>query len=202
MSTGTNQKESGFTLVEVVLALGLSLFTLSLLYSIYVRELQAQQVRENVLDAQQRARVVVDLLSRELLMAGYDPAGLNQDVDSANDFYGVSLGPNGLQIQADLDGNGLLNDSNETILFSHDPSTNTLRRNTGGGNQPFAEDIELFQVRLVDQRGNQTVVQPDVRAVELLVRARTTNPDPRYAENGGFRTVTLHERIVPRNLVP
>ncbi|MGE0475002.1 MAG: PilW family protein, partial [Nitrospirales bacterium] len=121
MGQATNKALAGYTLVEVVVALGLSLFTLSLLYFIYVKELKAQQIREDVLDAQQRARVVMDLLSRELLMAGYDPAGLNQDADPTNDFPGVSLNSTGLQIKADLNGNGLLNDPNETILFSHDP---------------------------------------------------------------------------------
>ncbi|MGD9853214.1 MAG: PilW family protein [Nitrospirales bacterium] len=202
MSQVIKKTSAGYTLVEVVVALGLSLFTLSLLYAIYVTELKAQQIREDVLDAQQRARVVVDLLSRELLMAGYDPAGLNHDADPTNDFPGVAVASTGLQIKADINGNGILSDPNETILFSHDPSTNTLRRNTGGGNQPFAEDIEVFQVSLLDREGNQTGVPTEVRAVQLIVTARTTKPDLKYAQNGGYRTVAFQERVVPRNLVP
>ena len=201
MNPRRNHTTGGYTLIEVVLALGLSLFTLSLLYAIYVRETQAQQVRENMLDAQQRARVVVDVMSRELLGAGYDPAGLNHDANPANDFWGVSLGATGLQLLADFNGNGLLNDANESIAFSLDSSSHILRRNTGGGNQPFAEDIESFQVRLLDQGGSQTVVPTEVRAVELTVTARTAKPDPLYAHNGGFRTVTLQERVTPRNLI-
>lgn len=201
MKTMAIQRDAGYTLVEVVLALGLSLFTLSLLYTIYVREIHAQQVRENILDAQQRARVVVDLISRELLMAGYDPAGVNHDANPANDFFGVKVGPNGLEIQSDLNGNGLLSEANETILFSYDSSAHILRRNTGGGNQPLAEDIELFQVRLLDKAGAQTNLPTEVRAVELIVTARTSHPDPRYAQNGGFRTVTFLERVVPRNSI-
>lgn len=202
MGQATNNTSAGYTLVEVVLALGLSLFTLSLLYTIYVTELKAQQIREDVLDAQQRARVVMDLLSRELLMAGYDPAGFNHDSDPTNDFPGVALGPTGLQIKADINGNGTLSDPNETIVYSHDPSTHTFRRNTGGGNQPFAEDIDLFQVTLLDREGNQTGVPTEVRAVQLLVTARTTKPDLKYPQNGGYRTVTFQERVIPRNLKP
>ena len=202
MCQEANRTSPGYTLLEVVVALGLSLFTLSLLYSIYVNELKAQQIREEVLDAQQRARVVMDLLSRELLMAGYDPAGLNQDADPSNDFPGVVLGPGGLQIKADINGNGSLSDPNETIVFFYDSPTRTLRRNTGGGNQPFAEDIELFQVGLLDGEGHQTLVPTEVRAVRLTITARTTRPDLAYTQNGGFRTVTFQERVVPRNLAP
>lgn len=190
----------GYTLVEVVVALGLSVFTLSLLYFIYVQELKAHQMREEVLDAQQRARIVMDLLSRELLMAGYDPAGLNQDSDPTNDFPGVNLASNGIQIKADLNGNGNLNDPNETIVFFYDSSTRTLRRNTGGGNQPFAEDIEFFEVDLLDREGRQTLTPREARAVRLTITARTTKPDLKYTKNGGFRSVTFQERVVPRNL--
>ena len=190
----------GYTLVEVVVALGLSVFTLSLLHFIYVQELKAHQMREEVLDAQQRARVVMDLLSRELLMAGYDPAGLNQDADPTNDFPGVTLASNGIQIKADLNGNGNLNDPNETIVFFYDSSTRTLRRNTGGGNQPFAEDIEFFEVDLLDREGRQTLIPREARAVRLTITARTTKPDLKYTKNRGFRSVTFQERVVPRNL--
>lgn len=200
MSQPANRSSAGFTLVEVVLTMGLSLLTLSLLYSIYVRELHAQQIREEVLDAQQRARVVVDLISRELLMAGYDPAGVNDDTNPANDFSGVWVDTMGLQIKADLSGNGLLTDPNESTTFSYDPVARVLRRNTGGGNQPLVEDLESFQVRLLDKVGSQAVLPQDVRAVELSVAARTTRPDPRYLANGGFRVVVLQGRVSPRNL--
>ncbi|MDX1412511.1 MAG: hypothetical protein R3351_10165 [Nitrospirales bacterium] len=202
MNRLTKQAVSGFTLVEVVLALGLSLLTLSVLYSIYVAELKAQLVREEILDAQQRARVVVDLVSRELFMAGFDPAGVNRDANPTNDFQGVGIDSKGLWVRADLNGNGITNDPNESITFSHDVPSRTLRRNTGGGNQPFAEDIELFQATLLDQQGHPTGIPSEVREVELIVTARTAASDPKFFKNEGFRTVTLQSRVTPRNLSP
>ena len=202
MNRDSNQVVSGYTLVEVVMALGLSLLTMSVLYSIYVTELRAQHVREDILDAQQRARVVVDLVSRELFMAGFDPAGVNRDASPDNDFQGVRLDSTGLHVKADLNGNGITGDPNESIIFSHDAQTRSLRRNTGGGNQPFAEDIESFQVTLLDQQGHPTEISSEAREVELRVTARTTVSDPKYSQNGGFRTLTLHSRVTPRNLSP
>lgn len=196
VSTGSSQ---GYTLIEVVVALALSLLTISAVYSIYVQELKAQHVRENVLDMQQQARVVVDLVSREILMAGYDPRGVNRDTDLTNDFDGITYDPGKLSIKADFNGNGLTSDPNESIVFVYDATAHMLRRNTGGGNQPFGEDIEAFVVDYFDHAGNSTSDSMAIRQVGITVTARTSKPDSQYAQNGGYRTVTLHSRITTRN---
>ena len=200
MSRRRIASREGFTLIEMVVALGLSLVTLTAIYSLYVSELKAQNVREDMLDMQQQARVVIDVVSRELLMAGYDPRGVNIDMDLSNDFLGMTYDPDRLIIKADLNGNGLIVDANESIMFLYDSKTYTLRRNTGGGNQPFGENIESFLVEYFDQGGNPTVDSASIQQVKITVTARTEDPDPKYLLNGGYRTVTLHSRLTPRNL--
>lgn len=195
----TCSSHQGYTLVEVMLALGLSLFTISAVYSLYVQELKSQSVRENVLAMQQQARVVVDLVSREILMAGYDPRGVNRDTDLTNDFDGITYDPGKLSIKADLNGNGITSDANESIVFVLDAPAHVLRRNTGGGNQPFGEDIESFVVDYLDQAGNPTSDSKAIRQVGITVTARTSKPDSQYTKNGGYRTVTFHSRITTRN---
>ncbi len=191
---------NGFTLIEMVVALALSLVTVSAVYGLYVSELKAQHVREDRLEMQQQARVVIDVMSRELLMAGYDPSGVNHDTNGNNDFYGITYDPSRLIIKADLNGNGLIADANESITFVYDGRTHTLRRNTGGGNQPFGENVESFFVEYFDEEGNPTVDSESIQQVQITVTARTEAPDPKYLSNGGYRTVTLQSRITPRNL--
>ena len=70
MLRGHIASREGFTLIEMVVALALSLVTVSAVYSLYVSELRAQNVREDRLEMQQQVRVVIDVVSRELLMAG------------------------------------------------------------------------------------------------------------------------------------
>ncbi len=200
MSSWRSTSCSGFTLIEMVIAFGLSLFTLSAIYVLYVNELQAQHVREDQLDMQQQARVVIDVISREVVMAGYDPMGVNIDDDPTNDFLPVTYDPTRLKIQADLSGNGVIADANESITFIHDSATHTLRRNTGGGNQPFGENIESFVVQYFDDEGNPTTESRRIRQVEFLITARTERPDPNFLSNDGYRTVMLRSRLTPRNL--
>lgn len=200
MSRWQTTSREGFTLIEMVVALGLSLVTVTGVYSLYVSELRAQNVREDRLEMQQQARVVIDVVSRELLMAGFDPRGVNKDVDRTNDFQGITYHPDRLTIKADLNGNGLIADPNESIIFVYDAKTHTLRRNTGGGNQPFGENIESFLVQYFDQEGKPTANSLAIRQVGITVTARTEKPDPKFSKNGGYRTVTLHSRLTPRNL--
>ena len=200
MSNFPKKTPNGFTLIEVVVAIGLSLVTISAVYSLYVKELKAQYIREDRLEMQQQARVVMDVMSREILMAGYDPRGVNQDVDLSNDFQGITYDPDRLMIKADLNGNGLIGDRNESITFIYDPKTYTLRRNTGGGNQPFGENIESFFVKYFDQEGNSAVDSSSIRQIQITVTARTEDPALSYEPNGGYRTVTLQSRLTPRNL--
>ena len=194
------QFPQGFTLIEMVVALALSLVTVSAVYALYVSELKAQHVREDRLEMQQQARVVIDVMSRELLMAGYDPSGVNHDTNANNDFLGITYDPVRLILKADLNGNGLIADANESITFMYDGRTHTLRRNTGGGNQPFGENIESFFVEYFDEEGNPTANSASIQQVQITVTARTEEADPKYLSNGGYRTVTLQSRIMPRNL--
>jgi type II secretory pathway component PulJ len=191
---------NGFSIVEMVIALGLSLVTVSAVYTLYVSELRAQLVREDKLDMQQQARVVIDVVSREILTAGYDPRSVNRDGDVTNDFLGITYDPSRLVIKADLNGNGLIADASESIVFVFDVGTHTLRRNTGGGNQPFGENIQSFFVEYFDQEGISTIDSTKIRQVKIIVTARTGGPDLKYVSNGGYRTVTLESRLTPRNL--
>lgn len=150
---------------------------------------------------QQNARAAMDLMTREIRMAGYDPMGVNRDGGSLNDFSGVAYHPAELHIASDLSGNGLPNDSNESIVFLHDASTLTLRRKVGnGGRQPVAEHIQSLAIQYFDEDSVPTTDSTHIRMVELTLTAQTEHTDPKYSKNNGFRTFALRSRVVPRNL--
>lgn len=195
-----NGDVGGFTLVEVILALALSTVTMGVIYHLYLSQVKNQAVRENILDMQQQARAALDLIIRELNMAGFDPRGVNRDAFTGNDFYGVTFDKDQLIVKSDLNGNGVPTDSNESIVYSYDPDTLTLRRNTGGGRQPLGENIEAFSVKYFDSEGNVTAHSENIRQVEVSITARTEKADPHYSNNEGYRKLTLQTRVTPRNL--
>ena len=195
----TNQR--GVTLTELLIALALGLFTIGAVYSVHLNQVKKQIVQEDVLAMQQTARAALDMMAREIRMAGYDPMGVNRDSVSSNDFHGLSYHPTELHVRADLNGNGVPTDSKESIVYLYDDSTSTLRRKVGkGGRQPMAEHIESFAVSYRDALGHPTTHAPSIRAVDVQITARAAHTDSQYPENEGYRTFTIRSRIVPRNL--
>ena len=198
----TNQR--GLTLTELLIALALGLFTIGAVYGVHLNQVKKQIVQEDVLAMQQTARAALDMMAREIRMAGYDPMGVNRDAASSNDFHGLSYHPTELHVRADLNGNGVLTgrkDRNEYIVYLYDDSKSELKRKVKNGSpQPVAEHIEAFTVSYRDALGHPTTHAPSIRAVDVQVTARTAHPDSQYPENEGYRTLTLRSRIVPRNL--
>ena len=193
--------QCGVTLVELLVTLALSLTTIAAIYTIHLVQLKQQRVQEDRMAMQQNVRAALDMMARELRLAGYDPSGLNTDKQSSNDFFGITYDPTVLRVQADLNGNGLLSDSNETIVYSYDASSLTLRRKVGkGGRQPVAEYIEGFTFQYLDTQGQPMTDSRRIRVVEVQLTGRSEHADSQYHKNDGYRTFTLRSRIAPRNL--
>lgn len=193
--------QRGVTLTELLIVLALGLFTIGAVYAVHLNQVKRQIVQEDVLAMQQTARAALDMIAREIRMAGYDPMGVNRDVDPSNDFHGLTGHPTELHIRADLNGNGRPTDSKESIVYLYDDSTSTLRRKVGRGRrQPVAEHIEAFTFSYRDAQGHPTTHAPSIRAVDVQVTARTAHADSQYPENEGYRTFALRSRVVPRNL--
>ena len=195
-------EQRGVTLTELMVALVMGLATVAAVYSVHLVQVKQRIIQEDVMAMQQNARAAMDLMTRELRMAGYDPRGVNRDEGSSNDFSGVGSHPTELHIASDLNGNGLLTDSNESIVFLHDASTFTLKRKVGnGGRQPVAEHIQSLGIQYFDERAIPTTDSKHIRMIELTLTAQTEHPDPSYSSNNGFRTFTLRSRVILRNLL-
>ncbi|RMH03351.1 MAG: prepilin-type N-terminal cleavage/methylation domain-containing protein [Nitrospirae bacterium] len=195
--------QHGFTLPELLLALALSMVTLSAIYAVHVMLVRQQLVLEAQVAMQQDVRAALSMMTQELRLAGYDPRGVNRDKDSSNDFNGLPLDPIELQIQADLNGNGIPRETHEFIAYLFDEPTFTLRRRTGrGGRQPVVDRIQGFVIRLLDQRGEPTRHPTRIRLIEVTLTANPRQGDRTSAllPHLGGRQLTLRTRVRPRNL--
>ncbi len=193
--------QRGVTLTELLVALTVSLVTVGAVYGVHLMQVRQQIVQEDVLAMQQTSRAALDMMVREIRMAGYDPMGRNRDADPSNDFHGITCQPTELQIRADLNGNGAVTDSKESIVYLYDDTTSTLRRKVGnGGRRSVAEHIESLRFSCLDVLGQPTAHVSSIRAVEVQVMARAEHIDRHYPKNDGYRMLTLRSRVAPRNL--
>lgn len=185
----------GFSLIELLIAIAISGIVLGAVSSLFIMQNKSYSIQEQVAEMQQNARAAMDIMTREIRMAGYDPTGL------ANASI-VSATSNSINLTQDTNGDGDTADANENITYSLYTSggIQKIGRNTGGGNQPVVEHIQALTFAYYDSDGNTTAILANIRQIELTITARTANPDPDYTTNDGYRTCTLTSLITPRNL--
>ena len=188
-------KESGFTLIELLIAMTIGLIILAALSSTFLMQSKIYDVQEQIVEMVQTARAAMDMMSREIRMAGYDPSG------SAGAGI-VSTTPNSINFTFDITDDaetgppdGDTDDPNENItysLYTEDGIQKLGRKSKASAvNQPVAENIEDLQI---SQSGN---------SINVSLTARTTKPDPEYTHptyGDHYRRYTLTSVITPRNL--
>lgn len=199
-------REGGFTLIEMLVAMGVGMVMLAAVSSVFTLQNKTFSSQEDLVELQQNVRAAMDIMSSEIGMAGYDLTRVNDTVPpSANNFVGVAtMNASQIRIQADLDGSGAINAaSQENIIYSFDASDTAnkkIRRDVGGGAQPFMEHAENLAFAYLDGNGAVTATPANVRRIRITITGRTTKTDPTYPLNGGYRTYTLTSVVSPRNL--
>jgi len=201
-------RNNGFTLIEILIALSISTIVMSALYQAFNSQQKSYVIQENVSAMQQNIRGAVLMMTREIREAGCDPT------ETSN--AGILVATVGqLRFTLDIAGDtatgahdGDTDDSNENITFgfsnSNDADANgiadgggadwsspqDLGRNSGGGFQPIAENIEAIEFSYILADGTITtapVLLNEIRAVQISLLARASTA---LNKNFGIQTTT------------
>jgi type IV pilus assembly protein PilW len=203
----------GFSLVELLIAMGVGLIVLASAYEFFTEQNNAYKVQEQVSEMQQNVRTAMETMVREIRMAGFDTfnatkiAGIvtasantirfTQNITSTNPPYSPDtdvLDPNE-DITYFL---GVTGSPNSLIRYARErTSTSTV---SGLQNAVLAENIQSIAFQYYDANDAVTAVLADIRKVEITLVGKTSKPDPNYGSNGGYRTYQLVSQVVPRNL--
>ena len=165
MNTEYVKKREGFTLIEVLLAVFISLV---LLVSVYFAVTSAQRSTTGVeikVVAQQDVRAILDVMALEIGMASYNPTysltlwgaqrGIREVVNPTPPPTNVSMAY-GLSVLMDLAGTGITSNL-AGITYAYDPVNQQITRDDGTGPVPFLGDAlgSPRSVRVVnDVNGN------------------------------------------------
>ena len=186
----------GFTLIELMIAMVVSLLALAAIYSTFLAQHRSYQVQSETSDMQQNIRAAMYFMEREIRMAGSNPfkslplpsfgitAASQNSITFTEDVRGNAAG-------LPPDGDTGDSDENITYLFfdsDADGKPDSLARNDingGGGNQIVARNIDAVDFVYLD--GNSAVIPfvagaipainlDQIRSVEITVVARTKDP--------------------------
>ena len=197
MSYALKNNEQGFTLVEVVIGLAISLILMGVAVSIFNVQRKSYSMQEQVTEMQQNVRATMDMMVREIRMAGYDP--------TESGFVGIGTNTTTLlQILADLNGNGTttgINEDNEDITYRYYNASDAtypreIKRKTGTESQSLAENIDGCNFLYYDGNSIATTTASSIRQIRITVTGMTDKPDPNF----GFSYGTLTSLVTPKNL--
>ncbi len=185
--------EHGFSLIELITALGISGIVLAAVTATFISQSRSYDAQEQINGMQQAARAAMDMITREVRMAGYN-------TNTTLTFDGVTYNTTQIRVQANLDGDADTGDANEDIIYAYDAVNDVITRATGGNTDTLVENIDVFTFQYLNETGGATTTSGDIRQMQITITARTARSDPNYTANGGYRTYTLTSLITPRNL--
>ena len=194
--------KKGFTAIELLVSLAILSMTLGSIYSLYmsfIRTCTKEGVKINV---QQGVRSSLDMMIRDIRLAGLDPTG-------TDDFGIVAVTPQRIQFTADRDMDGELDDADATdgiddpdmefMAYEYDGnSTLKMSLYKADGSleisDTMVENVSDLSFAYFNSEANTTSVVDDIRTVEI----RMTIQKPSGRDDQVSRT--LIKRVECRNL--
>ena len=167
----------GFTLIEIMVALALTSIIMAGIMAAYISQLKSHVTQQTIVEMQQNLRSAMQHMEKEIRMAGYDDPN-KTSVASITTVLANTFG-----FTMDLNDDGDVSDPNETVLYTlaaNTSGTQCLMRNTGGGNQPIAENIEALNFVYLDRFRSPTTVAMDIRSVQITIVAKSSRVNPGF----------------------
>ena len=214
------KKRQGFSLVELMIAMLVGMIVLGSLYNLFTVQSKILGNQEMAVEMQQNARMAMDIMTREIRLAGFNPkvtlskcAGTLPSSLTSTPCVGIQdASTNSISFTSDINGNGDLTpgipsipNPNENITYDRYESPSgsgiyALGRTSNGSKQPVVENIDSLTFTYLNNADGTAATIDAIRSIQVSIVAKTAKPDPSYPTNGGYRTYTLTSRITPRNL--
>lgn len=209
----SNSAETGFTLVELMIALFVSALAMAAVISVYIAQSRSYSDQNDIANIQQDLRGVLAVFPLEIRKAGCDPLETGiPGILSANvaavqftmDLRGSTTNPNsadgdvndsdeiisyGFAGVADSDGDGIVDNGGANWS-----GTASIGRASGAGAlQPLADNIEAMEFNYILDSATSTTAPTDlnrIRAIQISILARAANPAKGFLHNRTYTTAS------------
>jgi len=184
--TRTLASRRGSSLVELLTTMLFIAVLTAISYTFARAALLTTRIYDTKIEAQEITTLALDMMTRELRMAGFSASG--------NALVGIRAATHDrVDAATDLNGDGDTTDSNERIMYSYNEQKRQLARATGGGPQPLVPNVPPDGMRLsyYDSEGSplsageleMTAAMRDrIRRIDIFLRVEFPNPSPRATE--------------------
>ena len=138
----------GITLIELLVALVICGVVIAGIYRVFVAQSKAYTVQDQVVEVQQGIRSAMEILLRDLRMAGYDSDNVNSPITIANPI-GYPVADNSIKVNYEHYNTTTLLYETHTVDYSRDAGTSELNRqltinNVAGPIEPILENVNAL----------------------------------------------------------
>lgn len=187
-------RSAGFTLIEVLMCIAI----LSILFGTIYRTFDTfnrSYAKENVkAGVQQKSRIGIDLMARDIRLAGLDPLG-----SAGAGFNPANTNATSVQFTADLNYDGDLDDPFEDMIYAF--NGNLLQQTTDLGSGPVTatllDNVTALTFSYLDQADN---LLPEPVAADQIRTVLVSLTMQRPAGRDGMVSRTYTTRVRCRNL--
>ena len=159
----------GFTLLELLVAMGLSGLLMAGTLGLLLAGQGAYAAGAARAEATQGARVGLERMATELRQAGYDPQGAGFDPIAVAE-------PERVTFLRDLNENGVIDPTRERVTYLLRGTV--LRREAGGGAQPLVDGVRRLVLSYYDRDDRPTSEPAQIASVGIVLEVARTAPTP------------------------
>ncbi|MFQ5842691.1 MAG: PilW family protein [Thermodesulfobacteriota bacterium] len=214
MANNLQKRKAGFTIIELLVTLSISSILIAAAYRTFTSQSKVYHVQNEVMEMQQGVRVAMDILVRDIRMAGFSSTvSLSNPITINLVEEGIRNGTDSIAVQYQYNG------IERTITYFVDDDANEphlIRRVGEGGielsTDPLSNNIRDLQLTygmdldsdgIVDQWQETPIGSEDkIIAARISVQVRSAKPDPDYIHpttGDHFRTRQLQSMVRIRN---
>ncbi len=167
---------NGFTLVEILVAMAMASIVIAAIFVTHQGQVQGKITQEVTLEMQQGGRAAIDLMTRELRMAGCDPRG------TADSGF-VTATADEVEFTMDIRGGGTTGnepdgdilDPAERVRYAINPDNGALGRETNddGVLSDLLRNVDVLDFVYLDADGNVTADIDAIRSVQISLVVRS-----------------------------
>ena len=158
------KKNHGFTLIELLIAMAVGLVVLGAVYSVFIVQNKELNKQEQIAVMQQNARMAMEMMTKEIMMAGYGPSGAtrctgtNTSEPSTTPYcLGIAAsGGNTVSFSYYNNNTPPTQDNITYSLYTPTGGVQTLGRKINGSLQPAVEYVSALNFTYLDEAGATT----------------------------------------------
>jgi len=201
--------QTGFTLIEIIIAMGLSLALLTTVYGVFRAQSHSVKGQESRMESHEYALSVLDTIVREVRNTGYFPSGTSCSTP-ANTGGIMAATAQSFRLTYDSDGDGVCE---QDVSFNYDATNKDILRNGSSLTDGNATNIQFtyypqqtsgaapapFCVSAGTPAGCSGTLASNWNAVQTIAISITIQAKSNDVEFGGQSTLTMSSSANLRN---